>query len=81
MTTGSLPETLKVYLTDENHNLDYNNMRLYFIDAAIWATKNCSSFKNFEIIEVSDVSVNYDQVCQYEFTNEKDVIWFKLRWA
>lgn len=78
--TGSLPKTIKVYLTDANHNLDYNNMRLYFIDAAIWATKYCNSFKHFDILEVSDVSTAYDQICEYEFTDERDVFMFKLRW-
>lgn len=80
MMTGSSPNTIKVYLTDQNHNLDYNRMRLYFIDAAIWATKNCPSFKHFDIVEVSDVSAAYDQICEYEFTDERDIIWFKLRW-
>lgn len=55
-------------------------MRLYFIDAAIWATKYCNSFKHFDILEVSDVSTAYDQICEYEFTDERDVFMFKLRW-
>lgn len=80
MMTGSLPETIKVYLTDANHQLDGNQMRLYFIDAAIWATKHCPSFKHFDILETSDVSYEFDQVCEYEFTDERDVFMFKLRW-
>jgi hypothetical protein len=81
MTTGSLPDTIKVYLTDEHHpDLDYNRMRLYFIDAAIWATKNCPSYKRFDIQEVADHSPTCDQIAEYEFTDEQDVTWFKLRW-
>jgi 6-phosphogluconolactonase/glucosamine-6-phosphate isomerase/deaminase len=81
MTTGSLPETIKVYLTDEHHHdLDYNRMRLYFIDAAIWATKHCPSYKRFDIQDVADHSIVCDQIAEYEFTDERDVIWFKLRW-
>jgi hypothetical protein len=78
--TGSLPETYKVYLTDERHNFDYNRSRLYFIDASIWATKHCPSFKNFDIQDVADHSLTCDQMAEYEFTDERDVMWFKLRW-
>ena len=78
--TGSLPETIKVYLTDECHNFDYNRSRLYFIDAAIWAVKHCPSYVRYDIQDVSDYSLIYDQVAEYEFTDERDVTWFKLRW-
>ncbi len=74
-------DIIKVYLTDEHHNFDYNRSRLYFIDASIWAAKNCSSFKNFDIQDVSDHSLIYDQIAEYEFTDPRDVLWFKLRWA
>lgn len=78
--TGSLPETIKVYLTDERHNFDYNRSRLYFIDAAIWAVKHCPSYVRYDIQDVGDHSAVYDQIAEYEFTDERDVIWFKLRW-
>lgn len=82
MTPGSLPEIHRVYLSDEHlQHLDYNRVRLYFIDAAIWATKNCTSFKHYEIQEVNDVSTVYDQVAEYEFGSERDAMWFKLRWV
>jgi len=55
-------------------------MRLYFIDAAIWATKHCPSYKRFDIQDVADHSIVCDQIAEYEFTDERDVIWFKLRW-
>lgn len=81
MMTGSLPKIYKVYLSDEHlQHLDYNRVRLYYIDAAIWATKNCKSFRHFDIQETNDVSTVYDQICEYEFTDEQDVMWFKLRW-
>lgn len=81
MTTGSLPETIKVYLNDERHNFDYNRSRLYFIDAAIWATKHCASYVHFDIQDVSDHSLIYDQIAEYEFTDPRDVFMFKLRWS
>lgn len=70
----------KVYIYDKNHNLSYNQMRLYFIDAAIWATRYCNSYKRFDITEVSDVSLECDQICEYEFLDEKDALMFKIRW-
>ena len=74
-------DTIRVYLTDEHRSdLDYNRMRLYFIDAAIWATKNCPSFKHFDIQDVADHSLTCDQICEYIFTDERDVTWFTLRW-
>ena len=71
---------IKVYLTDEGRDLDYNRMRLYFIDAAIWATKFCPSYKRFDITDTADVSPLYDQVALYEFADERDVLAFKLKW-
>ncbi len=74
-------DIIKVYLTDERHDFDYNRSRLYFIDASIWAVKHCPSFKNFDMQDVSDHSLIYDQIAEYEFTDPRDVLWFKLRWA
>jgi hypothetical protein len=79
--TGSLPETIQVFLTDERHNFDYNRSRLYFIDASIWAVKHCASFKNFDIQDVADHSDYYDLIAMYEFTDPRDVLLFKLRWS
>lgn len=78
--TGSLPKTYKVYLTDERHNFDYNRSRLYFIDAAVWAVKNCPSYIRYDIQDVADHSLTCDQIAEYQFTDERDVMWFKLRW-
>lgn len=71
----------KVLILDKNHNLSYNMMRLYFIDAAIWATRHCPSYVRFDIHEVSDRSLECDQIAEYEFSDEKDVLMFNLRWA
>lgn len=73
--------SIKVYLTDERHyDLSYNRMRLYFIDAAIWAVHNCRSYKKFNIQDASDHSIDCDQIAEYVFTDEKDVLMFKLKW-
>jgi hypothetical protein len=74
-------DMIKVYLTDEGRDLDYNRMRLYFIDAAIWATKHCPSYSRFDITDTADVSPFYDQIAEYEFGDERDVLAFKLKWT
>jgi hypothetical protein len=60
----------------------YLDARLYFIDAGIWARKYCPSFQGYEIkdlIQTAD-TVGY-QISEYTFTDDKDVIWFTLKWV
>lgn len=79
--TGSLPKTHKVYLSDRRlNNLDYDRARLHLIDAAIWATKNCTSFKQFNIANVYVETPLREQIATYEFSNKQDAMWFTLRW-
>ncbi len=72
---------IRVYLSDEGRDLDYNRMRLYFIDAAIWATKHCASYRKFDIQDVADHSDTCDQIAEYQFEDERDVLAFKLKWV
>jgi hypothetical protein len=71
---------IEVYLTDERFS-NYDQARIHFIDASIWAVKNCKSFTGFDIQEVADVSVVWDQVAEYRFADPHDVMLFKLRWS
>jgi hypothetical protein len=72
---------IKVFITDENHpNFSYDRMRLYFIDAAIWATRFCSSYKRFHIQDVSETSDLHDQIAEYEFADERDALMFTIKW-
>ena len=70
----------KVILTDNKYN-DYYLNRVYFKEATEWAIKQCPSFLNVEVIDVSDVSGQWDQLAEFEFSDEKDVTMFLLRWA
>jgi hypothetical protein len=70
---------IEVYLTDERFG-NYDQARLHFIDASIWALNHCRSFAGFDIQDVSDVSLMWDQVAEYRFTDERDVTFFKLIW-
>ncbi len=46
-----------------------------------WAIKYCPDFQAWEIVDVSDVSLSYDEICTFKFRSEKDANWFRLRWA
>jgi hypothetical protein len=70
---------IKVLLTDRGLS-NYDQARLYFIDASIWALKNCKSFQGYEIVETSDVSYEWDQIAEYRFTDPRDVTLFKIAW-
>jgi hypothetical protein len=70
-----------VLLSDSGYDLDYNHMRLHFMDVAVWATRHCPSFTNFEIVDTADVSATCDQMAEYNFTDERDAVLFSLRWS
>jgi hypothetical protein len=71
---------IEVYLNDERFD-NYDRARLHFIDAAIWAVKHCKSFAGYEIMDVADNSLVWDQVAEYKFKDARDVTLFKLTWA
>jgi len=71
---------IKVLLTDRGL-MNYDQARLHFIDASIWALHNCRSFRGYEIVETADVSYEWDQIAEYQFTDPRDVTLFKLRWS
>ena len=68
-----------VYLTDEK--IPYEHADSYFKEAADWARKQCSSFVNYHVQDVSDVSYTCDHVAQYQFNDPKDAVLFNLRWG
>jgi hypothetical protein len=71
---------IQVLLTDHGM-MNYDQARLHFIDASIWALNNCKSFQGYEIVETADVSYEWDQIAEYRFTDPRDVTLFKLRWS
>ncbi len=68
-----------VYLSDEN--MPYEEANKKFVDADCWATNNCPSYKDYEVVDVSDCSNYCDQIAVYEFGDGKDAAWFALRWT
>ena len=70
--------TTVVYLTDAN--MSYEAAEEYFADAAAWASRQCFSFIDYHVQEVSDVSYFYDHITEYRFTDPKDAVLFQLKW-
>lgn len=68
-----------VYLNDSG--LDYDLATERFDEAAAWATRQCQSFIDFHVQDVSDVSYIFDQVAEYRFRDSKDALLFELKWA
>ncbi len=52
-----------VYLDDRN--IPYEQAHAHFKQAAEWARRQCSSFVDYHVQDVSDVSYVYDNVAQY----------------
>ncbi len=67
-----------VYLNDSK--ISYEEAPAYFREAANWARRQCSSFVDYHVQDVSDVSYVYDHVAQYGFTDPKDALLFELKW-
>jgi hypothetical protein len=67
-----------VYLDDRN--MRYEEAYKHFADVARWAQENCSSFVGYDVQDVSDVSLIFDNVAEYKFRNNKDVVLFTLKW-
>ena len=69
----------RAYVNDiGSPSYDFN--RVYFEDMAEWAKEHCRSFKSFEIADVSDVSILYDEVAEFCFEDEQDLLMFKLKY-
>jgi hypothetical protein len=67
-----------VYLNDSN--IRYEDAEEYFAEAAAWASRQCPSFVEYYVQDVSDVSYTYDYVTEYKFSDPKDAILFQLKW-
>lgn len=46
-----------------------------------WALTHCNSFTHRTITDISDVSATVDAIYEFYFNEEKDAMWFKLKWS
>jgi len=67
-----------VYVNDSNLNC---NSADFFEAVAEWSDENCNSYVDYNVVDVSDVSTQYDYVGQYFFKRKNDMIAFRLRWS
>ncbi len=67
-----------VYLNDTG--IPHETAEEYFAEAAAWASRQCSSFIDYHVQDVSDVSYIYDYVAEYGFDDPKDALLFELKW-
>jgi hypothetical protein len=67
-----------VYLNDTG--IPYEQAEEYFAEAAAWASRQCSSFVNYHVWNVSDVSLINDFITEYQFQDPTDALLFQLKW-
>jgi hypothetical protein len=67
-----------VYLNDTG--IPYEHAELHFKEAADWARRQCSSFIDYHVQDVSDVSYTNDLIAEYGFEDPKDALLFELKW-
>jgi hypothetical protein len=67
-----------VYLNDTG--IAYEQAEDYFAEAAAWATRQCSSYIDYHVQDVADVSYTNDFIAQYGFNDAKDALLFELKW-
>lgn len=61
--------------------IEWRDAHEEFSEIRNWAKKNCKSFTEMKITDVSDVSMLYDYVAQYSFNDDRDATLFRLRWS
>ena len=67
-----------VYLNDTD--ISYEQAEEYFAEAAAWATRHCSSYVDYYVQDVTDVSITNDFVTVYYFKDPNDALLFQLKW-
>lgn len=72
-------EIIEVLISDEKSG-GYDNNSHYFNNIHCWAKEHCASYVGVHVQDVSDVSYQWDEIAAYTFTDEKDVVLFKLKW-
>lgn len=70
----------QVLVTDEG-SAGYDHNRRYFSMIESWAQTHCESYLHMHVQDVSDVSYQWDEIAEYCFEEEKDAVWFKLKWS
>lgn len=59
----------------------YGDARRRFLEAHLWSSEHCESYTGYDIVEVADLSTAHDLMCEYRFEDERDLVFFRLRWS
>ena len=70
---------MEVLVSDKN-SPSYEANRQYFAGIDDWAKAHCATYKGYHVQDVSDVSMIFDEIAGYYFDDEKDAMWFRLKW-
>ena len=70
---------VEVLVSDENSG-GYEYNKEYFATIDQWARERCNSYIGYQVQDVSDVSLYWDEIAVYRFTSDIDVVLFKLKW-
>lgn len=70
---------LTVIVNDENSG-GYEFNEAYFATIDAWARAHCASYQGYHVQDVQDVSLLWDDLAQYRFGNEQDLVLFRLKW-
>lgn len=58
----------------------YDNNTAYFAGINDWAVEFCKGYKGYHVQDVSDVSLQWDEIAAYQFEDEQSANWFRLKW-
>jgi hypothetical protein len=67
-----------VYLNDTG--VAYEQAEEFFAEASAWASRQCASYVDYHVQDVSDHSYTNDFITEYRFNDPKDAMLFQLRW-
>ena len=68
-------------LINDSGSRGYEFNEHYFGERHAWAQNTCPSYRGMHIQDVSDVSLQWDEIAEYRFEDEKDAMFFRLKWT
>lgn len=72
--------TYEVLITDER-SPNYDQNKFYFESIDRWAQIHCPTYIGYHVQDVSDVSLQWDEIGCFQFNDEKDQMFFTMKWA
>ena len=69
-----------VLITDEK-SPNYESNAEYFANIDRWAQEILGvRYLGYHVQDVSDTSLQWDEIARFDFIDEETAVWFKLRW-